>query len=170
MGSRGPLPTPTPILRARGSWRANMRRDEVQFQSGAPPSPAWLGREAKAEWRRVAKQLARAGLVQRVDLAALAAYCEAWGEFVQLRADVDALRAAAADEPAGRTAESVLKLIRRKNAAAERAERMAAQFGFTPAARARITAPPPPDEPDELDQLIRRRDRGSVSDFARRRE
>jgi P27 family predicted phage terminase small subunit len=144
--------------------------NEVQFQTGAPPCPAWLGREAKVEWRRVAKQLAHAGLVQRVDLAALAANCEAWGEFVQLRADVDALRAAAADNPSGRTAESVLKLVRLKNAAAERAVRMAAQFGFTPAARARITAPPPPDEPDEFDRFLQRHRRGSVSEFARRRE
>jgi P27 family predicted phage terminase small subunit len=144
--------------------------NEVQFQTGAPTCPTWLGREAKAESRRVAKQLARAGLVQRVDLAALAAYCEAWGEFVQLRSDVDALRAAAADDPAGRTAEPVLKLVRLKNAAAERAVRMAAQFGFTPAARARITAPPPPDEPSEFERFLDQRTRGSVSEFARRRE
>jgi phage terminase small subunit len=32
-----------------------MRRDEVRFQTGAPTCPAWLGRVAKAEWRRVAK-------------------------------------------------------------------------------------------------------------------
>jgi hypothetical protein len=47
---------------------------------------------------------------------------------------------------------------------------MAAQFGFTSAARGRITAPPPPDDPDEFDNFLKRRTRGSLSDFARLRQ
>ena len=40
-----------------------------------------------------------ARVLQKVDRAALACYCEAWGEFVQLSADVDRLRAGAGDAP-----------------------------------------------------------------------
>src|SRR5262245_17317041 len=89
MGRRGPQPTPTEILRLRGSWRAKEREGEVVYSRGRPTCPAFLSREAKAEWRRQMPQLEAAGVLATVDRAVLAAYCEAWAEFVDFRKRLD---------------------------------------------------------------------------------
>lgn len=48
----------------------------------APDCPAWLDAEAQAEWARVVPELVEAGVLARVDRAALAAYCQSWAELV----------------------------------------------------------------------------------------
>jgi P27 family predicted phage terminase small subunit len=137
MGARGPAPTPVPVLKARGSWRAKVRAGEVAYESGPPPCPDWLGADAAAEWKRIVPLLRSAGVLQRTDLAGLAGYCEAWGEFCCLSRLAERVRAGAekGGVPLG---ETEFKLIRLKNGAAERAAKMAQQFGFTPASRARV--------------------------------
>ena len=42
-----------------------------------PASPAWLSKDGRAEWRRVATDLIGRGVVVETDLAALEAYCAA---------------------------------------------------------------------------------------------
>src|SRR5262245_49227502 len=125
----GPAPTPTETLKARGSWRAKDRAGEVQFERGAPSCPTWLGREAKVEWKRQVAQLEAAGVLQLVDRALLAAYCEAWGDFHALTKDVRALGYARAIK---------LGLVSAKAKAADRLVKLADRFGFSPAARARV--------------------------------
>ncbi len=83
MGERGPSRTPTPILHARGSRLAASRSGEPRYPAGAPKCPAWLGRIAKAEWKRVVPMLEGQGLVTHADLAALAGYCSAVEELAE---------------------------------------------------------------------------------------
>lgn len=138
MGARGPAPTPTEILKARGSRRAQERAGEVQFERGRPTCPAWLGKEAKAEWNRQVKQLAAAGILQKVDRALLAAWCEAWGEFAGITCAIgERLRQ---DPVLGYSVIISNGLMNAKNKAVERLLRLAQQFGFSPAARVRIRA------------------------------
>src|SRR5262245_889783 len=110
MGLRGPPPTPTAILNLRGSWRGKQRMGEVQFESGAPTCPAWLSKEAKAEWRRAVRLLASVGLLQKVDRALLACYCDCWAEVMTLTTEINRR-----DGPA-----DAWRLIRMKAAAVER--------------------------------------------------
>ena len=128
--NNGPPPTPTPILNARGSWRGKKREGEPKFADGVGPCPSWLSKPGQEEWRRVVKQLKGSGLVQQVDRAALAVYCEAWGEFVDL---VDTIAALGHQE--------AWRLVPMKNDAARRVIAAADRFGFSPAARARVKAP-----------------------------
>lgn len=128
MGLRGPAPTPTRILETRGSWRAKINDGELRFPEGEPNCPAFLSREAKAEWRRQVELLRAAGILTEADRAALAVYCEAWGEFAEL---CTRLKASPSD----------WRLRMQKNAAADRAIKAAAQFGFSPSARARLKGP-----------------------------
>lgn len=149
---RGPAPTPTPILKARDSWRANERTGEVQFPEGAPPCPAFLNREAKAEWRRQVKQLQAAGILCQVDRAALACWCEAWAEFVEIREAIETILTRQRDLGENATSQDVQReigyvvainagLLNAKNKAVDRLLRLAQQFGFSPSARARIKGP-----------------------------
>lgn len=137
MGRRGPPPTPTAILQMRGSSLVPQREGELSFPVSAPSCPTWLNAEAKAEWKRQVKHLESAGVIAEVDRAALAAYCEAWGEFRDLCAEVQKL--AASD--GGYTVAINRGLVNAKAKAVERLLRLAGQFGFTPAARTRIKAP-----------------------------
>ena len=136
MGLRGPAPTPTAILKARGSWRADERAGEVQFEAGLGTCPSWLPKEAKAEWRRQAKQLTEAGLAQQTDRALLVAWCVAWAEFVGLTARIDA--ANRADDGVDYEASWARGHLTARGKAIDRMLRLAAQFGFSPSARVRL--------------------------------
>ncbi len=134
MGARGPAPTPTATLEARGSWRAKLRDGEPEFKQGKPSCPKFLPAEAKAEWKRQVRALGDARILTQADRSLLAAYCEAWAEFV-----------AACQESAKMDFEQsiALGILNAKNKAVDRLLRLAQQFGFSPAARTRIKAPEP---------------------------
>lgn len=154
MGLRGPPPTPTNILKARGSWRAEKREadGEVQFEQGRPTCPAWLSKEAKAEWSRQVTQLEAAGILTLADRAVLAAYCEAWGEFATIARAIDErVDLATKNGGAGVIWATLIAegLVNAKNRAAERLLRLAGQFGFSPAARARVKGGAKPDGEEE---------------------
>lgn len=146
MGSRGPQPTPTKILEARGSWRAKGRQGEPQLPVEAPSCPAWLPAEGKAEWRRQVKLLVQMGVISKADRALLAAYCEAWAELVALTCAIDErLRQ---DLLAGYAWAVKDGLINAKAKAVDRLMKLADRFGFSPAARARLRAPEQPESKD----------------------
>jgi len=146
----GPPPTPTKTLEARGSWRAKIRDKEPRPEVERPNCPAILKGEARREWVRQVKELHRLGLLAKMDRAVLACYCEAWGEFCA---------AAEYVEKNGRTfllgeIPKLHPMVKVKNAAAERVLRLAAQFGFSPAARARLQAPETTDVGDPMEKLL----------------
>ncbi len=130
MGLRGPAPTPTKILEMRGSWRAKEREGEPQFPRARLKAPAWMSDEAKAEWRRVVKACDPLGILADVDRAVLVAYCETWAEMVAIDRDLAA--------KAGQPAESLEGLRSARHRAVTQLVRLAGQFGFSPAARARV--------------------------------
>lgn len=125
----GPPPTPTEILAARGSWRAKTRGAEPKPTAKRPSCPKWLSKEAKAEWRRQVAELDTMGMLAQADRALLVAYCDAWGEFAALVEQLAGKRVSKKDG---------WRLTVQKAKAADRMLKIAAQFGFTPAARARL--------------------------------
>jgi P27 family predicted phage terminase small subunit len=138
MGLRGPPPTPTRVLEARGSKIAIYdRRGEAVYPPGAPDRPPWLEGEAAAEWDRQVAALESAGVLSVADGALLAAWCEAWAEFCQVAADLK-VAGRLAKNAAGGVVRSPLVLLRDR--AVERLLRLAGQFGFSPSARVRVRA------------------------------
>ena len=57
MGRRGTKPTPTAILKLRGSWRADINKDEPMPESGIPECPEDLECMAKDCWDELAPLL-----------------------------------------------------------------------------------------------------------------
>jgi P27 family predicted phage terminase small subunit len=57
-------------------------QDEVQLLVEMPDCPKHLWPEAKREWRRIGPELEDAGLVAKIDRAALALYCQSWARMV----------------------------------------------------------------------------------------
>jgi P27 family predicted phage terminase small subunit len=48
-----------------------------------PTCPAHLSPTGKAEWKRLAHEMHRLGIISQLDRAALAAYCQAYGRWVE---------------------------------------------------------------------------------------
>lgn len=134
MGKRGPAPTPTPILKARGSWRGKIKRGEPAPPVVAPACPDWLPDGARVEWGRLAGQLEALGVLAEVDRDALVAYCMAWSEYCELEKEIQktGLIIRTGKKPAANP------LVKLRDRAAERALRLAIQFGLTPSARSRV--------------------------------
>jgi len=91
MGRRGPPPTPTSILKLRGSALVNKRREqsEAKGPSGRPRCPTWLDADAKAAWRQLVPLLEMMRVLTRIDGYALARYCRLWSRWRKAEAFID---------------------------------------------------------------------------------
>jgi P27 family predicted phage terminase small subunit len=93
---------------------------------------------AKKEWKRVAPELEKLGLLTRVDMAALAGYCQGYARWVQAEK-------ALADY--GLTFVTDTGYITQRpevaigNKALDQVRAFCVQFGLTPSSRARMTLP-----------------------------
>jgi P27 family predicted phage terminase small subunit len=74
MGLRGPQPTPTELLEARGSWRAKLNPGEPRPKVGAPACPKGFTKDERAAWKAVCKVLGDMNVLTRADGIALERY------------------------------------------------------------------------------------------------
>ncbi|WP_428939684.1 phage terminase small subunit P27 family [Fontivita pretiosa] len=113
----------------------------------APTCPAHLKGEARREWKRIVPELRKLGLLTRIDRAALAAYCQAWGRWVEAEAKLQetgvVIRTKQGNvihNPYLGVANTAMKLI----------HKFLTEFGLTPVSRTRVhLAPAPRPEPRE---------------------
>lgn len=122
-----------------------MNPDEPTPDLSRPTPPSHLGPEARVEWDRVVGALHRLGILTQIDRGALAAYCQAYGRWVQAER---ALAKMAERDPA--THAMMIRtqsgnaiqnpLVGAANKAMSDMMRYAAEFGMTPSARTRIKA------------------------------
>jgi P27 family predicted phage terminase small subunit len=77
MGTRGPKPTPTALLKLRGSWRGELNRNEPK-----PPKkkrilpPKGIRARAKIVWNRIFPIVRNMQVMTVADVDALERYCE----------------------------------------------------------------------------------------------
>ena len=142
MGRRGPQPLPTALKVLRGNpGKRRLNRAEPRPVAEFPDMPTWLDREARAEWRRLAKWLP-VGLVTKVDQAALAMLCQSWSELVALcKAE-----ASEGTDP---------KRVTEKRRVFNCWYKLAAQFGLFPACRSGLVLPHI-EESDPMEELLKR--------------
>lgn len=76
---RGRRPKPTNLLSISGGADSQRPRPAHSI----PTCPAHLSPTAKAEWKRLAQEMHRLGIISQLDRAALAAYCQAYGRWVE---------------------------------------------------------------------------------------
>lgn len=141
MGQRGPKPTPTKVLKIRGSWRAKERSNEPKPEGKVPLCPSWLDGKSKALFAVLTRQLAPLGLLTDLDRQALARYCRlstrwrAMEEFIQTHGETCEIYAM---DKQGNTFLAALKLypqVRVASALAAELLRIENHFGLTPRAR-----------------------------------
>ena len=145
---RGRKPLPSNVVKLRGNPGKRALNDrEPRPAAAVPACPSCLSDEAKKEWRRLAGELARLGLLTRIDRSQLAAYCQAhalWLEAVQALGRYGTM----VKSPNGFPMQSPYVAVLNKQV--DIMTRIAAEFGMTPSSRTRIrTAERPDDDPFE---------------------
>lgn len=146
MGARGPSPTPTGVLKNRGSWRANTRPDEPRPEPTRPKAPDWLEPEARQAFLYLSRHLDAQGLLTRLDQNALARYATLWiryrkaEEFIAKHGDTYVVHGRPG--PNGEPGEPTLKTYpqwRHALSLAQELVRLEREFGLTPSARTRLS-------------------------------
>lgn len=148
---RKPLPTATKELQGNPGKRA-LGTDTAKIgpaEDLTPPMP--LFGAASREWNRVAPFLHRLGLVTELDLTTLAAYCEAWGRYVDAQADLRAYGAVVEGYRGGLVKNPAAQVAR--DALADMLK-LAVEFGMTPSSRGRIHIPGEDEDGDGLDGIL----------------
>ncbi|MCH7793429.1 MAG: phage terminase small subunit P27 family [Planctomycetes bacterium] len=142
---RGPKPVPTVLKLARGSRRI-AGRIEPQPEPSPPTCPIHLTEAAKHEWRTIAPKLMRLGLLTELDRAALAAYCQAWGDWIEARRAIKLSGTVVKAPDGGLMLNPYLKVA---TIAAKQMHEFLVEFGLTPSSRTRVVVVPrtDPDDP-----------------------
>jgi P27 family predicted phage terminase small subunit len=135
-------PTSQKILEGNPGKRA-LNNKEPKPDVAIPECPGHIKGEARREWDRITVELHALGILTKIDRAALAAYCTAWGDYVY--AETHLL-----------TEDEVIESIKGgkyqnpwvgiKTSAMDRMVRIAAEFGMTPSSRSKIKVETPSEE------------------------
>ena len=149
---RGRKPLPTAIKKLRGNpGRRPLNDAEPRFAHAVPRCPRHLSGDAKAEWRRVTVQLRTQGLITLIDRAALAAYCQAYGRWVQAEEALSKSSLLIKTTNGNVIPNPYLHIA---NRAMDDMRRFMIEFGMTPSSRSRIKVGTPADEPTLAEQLF----------------
>ena len=146
---RGRKPKPSQLKRLAGNpGKRRLSEREPKAQPDLPTCPAHLLPSARAEWKRLARELYQLGVLTRLDRAALAGYCQAYGRWVEaekkLRETPGILKM-----PPGYIQMNPWLTIATKQM--ELMQRFAAELGLTPSSRSRVEVVRRPiDDPDSL--------------------
>lgn len=152
MGVVGRPPKPTALKVLQGNpGRRPLPEGEPRPEIGVPTRPGWLLPEAKREWSRIVPELARLGLLAKIDRALIAAYCQCWARYVEAQKDIDENgyyfttdKGYEGPRPAVQMATKML----------EKMSALSAKFGFSPSDRARIRLPEP-ETKDPFEEFLR---------------
>jgi P27 family predicted phage terminase small subunit len=138
---------PTSLKLLHGTFRKDRAPKSEPQPRGAAVCPSWLDATAKQEWKRVAPELARLGLLTKLDSTALAAYCVSFSTWKQAQANmatngllITTARGTQQKNPAVSIAADSLKLMKG----------YLALFGLSPSDRSRLSATPM-EEPTQDD-------------------
>lgn len=144
----GRPPTPTPVLKMRGTYRPDRHDSRLSSVAGGKPiCPRHLTGEAKKHWQAVVPPLAAAGVVEKLDTSALTAMCELWLVYRVAHAMWCA-------DPKNKNARiAMIESHRAWSATAQ-------QFGLTPAARARLKTPAA-EAKDDFEEFLGGKQKGA---------
>lgn len=156
MGKRGPRPTPSNILKLRGSWRGAANQNEPQPRVGEPDYPEGLAEQAKSVWDQLVPLLSGMGVLTKIDGIALGRYCQYWVRWKECEAHVAKYGMTYPIKDKEGKIQGMVEFpqVRRSQALSLTLSRLEAEFGMTPSARSRITVPESTDKPTTKDRFF----------------
>jgi P27 family predicted phage terminase small subunit len=148
----GRTPTPTALKKLRGNpGHRPLASNEPAPAPVVPTCPRHVTGIARREWHRLTRELHAVGLLTQVDRAALAAYCTAYGRWVEAETEL-AKGGLTVTTPKG--FEIASPYVGIANKAIELMGKFASQFGMTPASRSKISLPSP-EEDDPFEEYVK---------------
>ena len=138
----GRKPLPTKIKLARGTLqKCRQNPDEPTPNPEIPDAPPHLSPEAREEWNRLAQELYGLGILSTIDRAALAAYCQAYGRWVEAEEQIrnpDGTMNLTETTSNGNVIQNPLVGIANKSL--ELMHKYLTEFGMSPSSRTRVSA------------------------------
>jgi P27 family predicted phage terminase small subunit len=138
-------------MKGRKPKMGRLKRTGGDPAAKPPMCPGWLSAGAKREWRQLATDMVRQGVLVSWDLALMATYCQLYGDYVEAQKQVNE------HGPIIRTPRTGLPMANPFLAVARKARegllRTAPELGLSPVARARLQlalAPPIREDDDAL--------------------
>jgi P27 family predicted phage terminase small subunit len=130
---------PGPVLRAKSVTKKALKALPT-VELLAPECPPELGPVARTEWHRLVPELARLNLIAHLDRGQLAIYCVAFAQWLEATECIQKF-GSMVKTPSGFPVQSPYVAI--LNRQADTMIRIASEFGFTPASRAKLVFPEP---------------------------
>ena len=157
MATRGrkPLPTALKILEGdRGKGRRPLNENEPRPPKGVIKCPSWLVPEAKKEWKRLAPSLEAMGLLTIWDIDSFSAYCQAYARWREAE-EFLSQHGTIFKTPSGYVQQVPQVSIAMQNL--KIMQSFCAEFGLTPASRARLYAQngDKSDTDDPMENILR---------------
>jgi P27 family predicted phage terminase small subunit len=130
-------PTKLRLLRGNPSRTPIGPEPEPQITADVPQPPEHLSAEAAVEWRKIAPELHRIGLLTMADLAAFGGWCEVMARWIKAERELHGQPYTVSTDEGGT---KINPLVSIANTALRDMVHCASQFGMTPAGRARLNA------------------------------
>jgi len=151
MGKRGPRKISTSVLRLRGSWRADGRKD-LKIDDDMPEMPDFLNEDGRKVWKHVVKKLAPLNILCSADSTMLMLLCSAYEDWKE--AD-ELCKSVLIKTETGRI--KVNPAIVLRSEAWSRLRRACLEFYMTPASRTGLPALQKPKDKDNKDRFFVKR-------------
>lgn len=142
----GPPKKPTALKVLEGNPGRRRLPEEPKFRDGQVLCPPYLSKDAKLEWKRLAPELLALGLLKPADQSNFARYCEAhsrWKQATEFIRD-NGLFCNVRNKAGEITSSFALPHVKIAEQAAKEARMYGAEFGLTPASRAKLGTLPAP--------------------------
>jgi P27 family predicted phage terminase small subunit len=141
---RGRKPKPTEQKKLEGNpGKRAINTKEPKPKVVIPDCPKHLTGEARAEWRRITRQLLKLGIISEIDSASLSSYCTAWATYVKACNKLKRQQEVMISDLGGMYQNPWVAI---RNKAMEQIRQFSSEFGMTPSSRSRIKVDDPGDE------------------------
>ena len=158
---RKPKPSNLKILNGNPGKRP-LNKNEPKPEVSVPSCPSCLTATARTEWRRITKELKALELLTQIDRTALAAYCQAYGRWVEAENGLKASGLIITTEPqtnkkGKRTGGGNIipnPLVGIANTAMKLMHSYLVEFGMTPSSRSRISVPGKKNKGDKAESYF----------------
>ncbi len=149
--AKGRKPTPTALKKLRGTdqpCRINPREIKVDALAKLPSAPRWFSRTQRKIYKSKGDQLRTLNVLTPLDLELFISFCREYGNYIDTSIKLEDVPVDSFLPPSD---ESIFNRISKINKESwERAKSLAAEFGFSPSARAKLVSQIPED-PEEND-------------------
>jgi P27 family predicted phage terminase small subunit len=145
MRGRKPKPTRIKVLSGNPGKRP-LPKNDVKPPREIPRPPPILQGLARKEWWRMAPLLYDAGLLTKIDVPALATYCQCYARWCEAEEEI---RRSGTVIKSSKGQPMVSPFLKVANIALQQLMRMLVEFGMSPSSRSRVTVAPTPDPQED---------------------